>query len=83
MALSVAQKSKSEVTDPATLTLIDVEKGVIYVGLAMVEEAAGNSAASPARMQKAQATLKQAGWKECSETHLKELVQALNKRNGI
>jgi len=83
VALSIVQQSKSLVTDPATLTLIDVETGVTYVRLAMVEEAAGNLPSSHAWMQKAQSTLKQAGWKDCSETHLKELAQDLNKRNGI
>lgn len=81
--LSIAQQSKSRVTDPATLTLIDAETGVTYVRLAMVEEEAGNLPSSQAWMQKAQATLKQAGWKDCSETHLKELAQDLNKRDGV
>jgi 5,10-methylene-tetrahydrofolate dehydrogenase/methenyl tetrahydrofolate cyclohydrolase len=48
----------------------------------MVEEAAGNLPASQTWMRKAQTTLKQAGWKDCSETHLKKLVQALNKQDS-
>jgi hypothetical protein len=33
-------------------------------------------------MQKAQTTLKQAGWKDYSEAHLKELVQAMNQKDA-
>ena len=80
--LDAVQKGRAGVTDLAALTLIDVETGITYVRLAMVEEAAGNVPASHAWMQKAQTTLKLAGWKDCSEAHLKDLVQALNKRDS-
>jgi hypothetical protein len=80
--LDTAQKRRPEVADPATLTLIDVETGITCVRLAMVEEAAGNLPASQTWMQKAQTTLKQAGWKDCSEAHLKELVQAMNQKDA-
>jgi hypothetical protein len=80
--LDIAQKGRPQVTDPAVLTLIDVETGITYVRLAMVEEAAGNLPASQTWMQKAQTTLKQAGWKDCSEAHLKELVKTLNQRDS-
>jgi hypothetical protein len=33
-------------------------------------------------MQKAQATLKQAGWQDYSEPHLKKLVRAMNKQDA-
>jgi len=82
LILDAAQKGKATVTDPTTLTLIDVETGITYVRLAMVEEAAGNLPASQTWMQKAQATLKHAGWKDCSDAHLKKLVQALNKQDS-
>ena len=82
LILDAAQKGKATVTDPAALTLIDVETGITYVRLAMVEEAAGNLPTSQTWMRKAQGTLRQAGWKDCSETHLKELVQALNQRDS-
>lgn len=82
LILDAAQKGRPHVTDPAVLTLIDVETGITYTRLAMVEEAAGNLPASQTWMQKAQATLKQAGWKDCSEAHLKDVVQALNKRDS-
>jgi hypothetical protein len=80
--LEEVQEGRSRVTDPAALTLIDVETGVTYVRLAMVEEAAGNLPASQTWMQKAQSTLKQAGWKDFSEAHLKDFVQALNKQDS-
>jgi hypothetical protein len=82
LILDAAQKGRAQVKDPAALTLIDVESGITYVRLAMVEEAAGNLPASQTWMQKAQTSLKQAGWKDYSEAHLKELVQALNKRDA-
>jgi hypothetical protein len=82
LTLDTLQKGRAELTDPAALTLIDAETGVTYVRLAMLEEAAGNSPASQTWMQQAQTILKQAGWKDCSETHLKELVQALNKQDS-
>jgi hypothetical protein len=83
LILDAAEKGRAQVTDPAAVTLIDVETGITYVRLAMVEEAAGNLPVSQTWMQKAQATLKNAGWKDCSEAHLKELVQALNKRDSL
>ncbi|MGA2020523.1 MAG: hypothetical protein ABSH02_08040 [Candidatus Sulfotelmatobacter sp.] len=82
LLLDIARKSRPEVTDPATLTLIDVETGITYVRLAVVEEAAGNLPASQTWMQKAQTILKQAGWKDYSEGHLKKLVQAMNKQDA-
>jgi hypothetical protein len=82
LILDAARKGRAQVKDPAVLTLIDVESGITYVRLAMVEEAAGNLPASQTWMQKAQTTLKQAGWKDYSEAHLKDLVQALNKRDS-
>jgi hypothetical protein len=82
LTLDTLQKGRAQLTDPAALTLIDVETGVTYVRLAMLEEAAGNLPASQTWMQKAQTILKQAGWKDCSEAHLKELVQALNKQDS-
>lgn len=82
LILDTAQKAKPQLTDPAALTLIEVETGITYVRLAMIEEAEGNSSASQPWMQKAQATLEQAGWKDCSEAHLKQLVQALNKQDA-
>jgi hypothetical protein len=81
LILDAAQKGRSEVSDPAVLTLLEVESGIACTRLAMTEEAAGNLAASQTWMQKAQATLRQAGWKDCSEAHLKDVVQALSKRN--
>ena len=83
LILNAAEKGKGQVTDPAALTLIDVETGITYVRLAMVEETAGNLRVSQTWMQKAQATLKNAGWKDCSEAHLNELVQALNQRDSL
>jgi len=82
LTLDAAQKGKTQVTNPGALTLIDVETGITYVRLAMVEEAAGNLPASQTWMQKAQTTLKHAGWKDCSDAHLKTLVQALNKQDS-
>jgi hypothetical protein len=82
VVLDTAQKDRTQVTDPAALTLIDAETGITYARLAMVEEAAGNLAASQTWMQKAQTTLKQAGWKDYSEAHLKEIVQARNKQDA-
>jgi len=82
LILDAAQKGRAQVKDPAALTLIEVESGITYVRLAMVDEAAGNLPASQTWMQKAQTTLKQAGWRDCSEAHLKDLVQALNKRDA-
>jgi hypothetical protein len=82
LVLDAAEKGRTQITDPATLTLIDVETGVTYVRLAMVEEAAGNLPASQTWMQKAQITLQKAGWKDCSEVHLKEIVQTRNKQDS-
>ncbi|MGA2415862.1 MAG: hypothetical protein ABSF59_15525 [Candidatus Sulfotelmatobacter sp.] len=82
LLLDTAQKGRSSVTDPAALTLVDVEIGITDVRLAMVEEAAGNLPASQVWMQKAQATLKQAGWKDYSEQHLKKLVLVMNEQDG-
>jgi hypothetical protein len=83
LILDTAQNGRIRVTDPAALTMIDVETGITYIRLAMMEEAAGNLPASQTSMQKAQTTLKQAGWKDYSEAHLKEVVQALNKRDSL
>jgi hypothetical protein len=83
LILDTAQKGRTGVTNPSALTLIDVETGVTYVRLAMVEEAAGNLPASQTWMQKAQTILKQTGWKDCSESHLKKLVAALNKQDSL
>ena len=82
VVLDTAQKDRAQVTDPAALMLIDVETGITYARLAMVEEASGNLPASHTWMQKAQTTLQQAGWKDCSEAHLKEIVQARNKQDS-
>jgi hypothetical protein len=82
LLLDIAQKRSPQVTDRATLTLIDVETGITYVRLAMVEEAAGNLPASQTWMQKAESTLKQAGWKDYSEAHLKKLVHAMNQKEA-
>ncbi len=82
LLLDTAQKGKAQVKDQAALSLVDVETGITYVRLAMLEEAAGNLPASQAWMQKAQNTLKQAGWKDYSEAHLKKLVQEMNKRDS-
>jgi hypothetical protein len=82
LILDAVQKGRAGVTDPAVLTLIDVETGITYARLATVEEAAGNLPASQIWMQKAQIILKQAGWKDCSEAHLKEIVQAWNRQDS-
>jgi len=82
LILDIVQNDRAGVTDPAALTLIDVETGVTYIRLAMLEEAAGDLPASQSWMQKAQSTLKQAGWKDCSYAHLKEIVQAQNKQDS-
>jgi hypothetical protein len=82
LLLDTARKGRTGVTDPAALTLIDVETGITYVRLAMVEDAAGNLPASQAWMQKAQTTLQQAGWKDYSEAHLTKLVLAMNKQDA-
>jgi hypothetical protein len=83
LILDTAQKGRTRVTDPAALTLIDVETGITAIRLAMIDEAAGNLPSSRTWMQKAQTTLKQAGWKDCSEAHLKDVIQALNKRDSL
>lgn len=82
LILNAVQKGRPGVTDPTGLTLIDVEAGITYARLAMVEETAGNLPASQTWMQKAQAILKQAGWKDCSEAHLKAVVQAQNRQDS-
>jgi hypothetical protein len=82
LILDAVQKGRAGVTDPAALTLIDVETGITYARLATVEEAAGNLPASQIWMRKAQITLKQAGWKDCSEAHLKEIVQTWNRQDS-
>jgi hypothetical protein len=82
LILDTAQQGKRQLTDPAAWTLIDVESGITYVRLAMIEEAEGNPSASQTWMQKARATLKQAGWKDCSEVHLRTLVLELNKQDS-
>jgi hypothetical protein len=83
LTLDTASKARAGVTDPRVLTLINVETGINYVRLAMVEEAAGNLSTSQTWMQKAQATLKEAGWQDCSEAHLRDLVQKLNQRDAL
>ena len=82
LVLDAAQKGRTQATDPAVLTLIDVETGITYARLGMVEEAAGNLPASQTWMQKAQTALKQAGWKNYSEPHLREIVQARNLQDS-
>lgn len=82
LILDAVQKGRAGVTDPATLTLIDVETGITCARFGMVEEAAGNLPASQTWMQKAQNTLKQAGWKDYSEAHLREIVRAQNKQDS-
>jgi hypothetical protein len=82
LLLDSAQKGRAKVTDPAALTLVDVETGMTYVRLAMVEEAAGNLPEAQTWIQKAQATLKQAGWKDYSEPHLKKLVLVMNQQEA-
>ena len=83
LILEAAEKARSQATDPAALTLINVETSVAYVRLAIVEEAGGNLPLSQTWMQKAQGSLKQTGWNDCSELHLKELAQSLNKRDSL
>lgn len=83
LILDTAQQGRTRVTDPAALTLIDVETGITYVRLSMLDEAAGDLPASQTSMQKAQTTLKHAGWNDFSEAHLKEVVQALRKRDDL
>jgi hypothetical protein len=82
LILETAQEGRASVSDPATLTLIDVETGITDVRLSMLEGDAGDLPTSQAWMQKAQSTLKQAGWKDYSEEHLKTIVQALNKQDS-
>jgi hypothetical protein len=82
LLLDIAQKGRVSVTDPVALTLVDVETGITDVRLATVEEAAGNLPASQTWLQKAQATLKEAGWKDYSEPHLKKLVLVMNKQDA-
>jgi hypothetical protein len=82
LVLDAAQKGRTQATDPAVLTLIDVETGITYARLGMVEESAGNLPASQTWMQKAQTTLRQAGWKNYSESHLREIVQARNQQDS-
>lgn len=82
LILDAVARGRTGVTDPTALTLIDVETGITYARLAMVEETAGNLPASQTWMQKAQIILKQAGWKDCSEAHLKEIVQARNRQDS-
>jgi hypothetical protein len=82
LILDAVQKGRAGVTDPTALTLIDVETGITYARLAMVEGAAGNVSASQTWMRKAQIILKQAGWKDCSDSHLKEIVQMRNKQDS-
>jgi hypothetical protein len=81
LILDTAQKAKPQLTDPVALTLIDVETGLTYVRLAIIEEAEGNSPASQTWVQKAQTTLKQAGWRDCSALHLKQIIETLNKQD--
>ncbi len=82
LLLDTAQKGRASVTNPMALTLVDVEIGITDVRLAMVEEAAGNLPASQTWMQEAQATLKQVGWKDYSEPHLKKLVLLMNQQDA-
>ncbi len=82
LILDTAQQGKRQLTDPTARTLIDVETGLTYARLAMIEEAEGNSPAYQTWMQKAQTTLKQAGWKDCSAAHLTQIIQALNKQDA-
>jgi len=82
LLLETAQRGRASVTDPVALTLVDVEIGITDVRLAMVEEARGNLPASQTWMQKAQATLKEAGWKDYSEPHLKKLVLVMNQQDA-
>jgi hypothetical protein len=83
MTLDAAAKGKKEVTDPTVLTLIDMETGVAEVRLAMLEEAVGNPAAAHAWMEKGQAAMQAAGWKDCSEAHLRAAVQNMNQQDAL
>jgi hypothetical protein len=82
LILETAQKERGEISDPEVLTLIDVENGITYLRLAQVEEALGNTAASQVWMEKAQGTLEQAGWKDRSESHLKEITRWMNEQES-
>lgn len=81
LVLDATQKGRTQATDPVALILIDVETGITYARLGMVEESAGNLPASQAWMQKAQTILKQAGWKDYSGPHLRQIVQARNQQD--
>jgi len=83
MTLDAAAKGKKEITDPTVLTLIDMETGVAEVRLAMLEEAVGNPSAAHAWMGKAQAAMQTAGWKDCSEVHLRAVVQNMNQQDAL
>jgi hypothetical protein len=83
MTLEATGKGREEVKDPRILTLINVETGIAYVRLAMLEEAAGNPSAARAWMEKAQVALQASGWRDCSEAHLRTVGQAMNKRDAI
>jgi len=52
LILDTAQQGKRQLTDPTARTLIDVETGLTYARLAMIEEAEGNSPAYQTWMQK-------------------------------
>jgi hypothetical protein len=83
MTLDAAAKGKKEVTDPTVLTLIDMETGVAEVRLAMLEEAVGNPSAAHVWMEKAQAAMQASGWKDCSEAHLRAVVQTMNQQDAL
>ena len=83
MTLDAAAKGKKEVTDPIVLTLIGMETGVAEVRLAMLEEAVGNPSAARAWMEKAQAAMQASGWKDCSEAHLRAVVQTMNQQDAL
>ena len=51
--------------------------------VALVEEAAGSKVDYANWMGKSQAILRGAGWKDSSEAHLRDVVQQLNKRDGV
>ncbi len=82
LLLDTAQRGRASLADPVARTLVDVQIGITDVRLALVEEAAGDLPASQAWMQKAQAALKQAGWKDYSEPHLKKLVLVMNQQDA-
>jgi hypothetical protein len=82
MTLDAAAKGKKEVTDPTVLTLIDMESGVAEVRLAMLEEALGNPSAHT-WMERAQAAMQASGWRDCSEAHLRTVVETMNKRDAL